>query len=44
MHTLCINDGLYQAIAEEVITPSRDEIAANIRSASAKFRWAVKAT
>ena len=36
-------DGLYQAISDEPITPSRAEIAANTRSASAKFRWAVKA-
>lgn len=35
-------DGLYQTVAEEVITPSRDEIAANTRSTSAKFRWAAK--
>lgn len=35
--------GLYAAISDEVITPTREEIAANSRSASAKFRWAVKA-
>jgi len=36
-------DGRYGRIAEEVITPSREEIAANPRSGSAKFRWAEKA-
>jgi 16S rRNA (cytosine1402-N4)-methyltransferase len=35
-------DGLYQAVSDEVITPTREEIAANTRSASAKFRWAVR--
>ena len=39
-----LRDGLYQAIADEVTTPSREEIAANTRSTSAKFRWAVKAS
>jgi 16S rRNA (cytosine1402-N4)-methyltransferase len=37
-----LRDGLYET-ASEVITPSRAEIAANTRSASAKFRWVVKA-
>ena len=37
-------NGLYQAIADEVITPTRAEIAANTRSTAAKFRWAVKAS
>jgi len=36
--------GLYSAIADTVITPSRTEIAANTRSTAAKFRWAVKAS
>ena len=36
-------DGLYQAAASEVIVPQPEEISANTRSASAKFRWAVKA-
>lgn len=35
--------GRYGRTAEEVITPGREEIAANPRSASAKFRWAIKA-
>ena len=35
-------EGLYAAASGEVITPAREEIAANTRSASAKFRWAVK--
>jgi 16S rRNA (cytosine1402-N4)-methyltransferase len=39
-----LRDGLYQGIAEDVVTPTREEIAANTRSASAKFRWAVKGT
>ncbi|MCI0498520.1 MAG: 16S rRNA (cytosine(1402)-N(4))-methyltransferase RsmH [Planctomycetales bacterium] len=38
-----LRNGLYQAIADEVITPTRAEIAANSRSASAKFRWAINA-
>ncbi len=37
-----LDDGVYAAIAPEPIRPSRDEIAANPRSASAKFRWAKK--
>ena len=37
-----LRDGLYQTVSDEVITPAQDEIAANTRSASAKFRWAVK--
>ena len=36
-------DGLYAA-ASEIITPTRNEIAANTRSTAAKFRWAVKAS
>jgi 16S rRNA (cytosine1402-N4)-methyltransferase len=35
-----LREGTYQAIADEIITPTRDEIAANPRSTSAKFRWA----
>jgi 16S rRNA (cytosine1402-N4)-methyltransferase len=35
-----LEDGIYQAAAENVIVPQRDEIASNPRSASAKFRWA----
>ena len=38
-----LRDGLYADAAPEVIRPTRDEIAANTRSTSAKFRWAVKA-
>ena len=37
-------DGLYQAASNKVIVPQSDEISTNTRSASAKFRWAVKAT
>ncbi len=37
-------DGLYQTISDEPVRPTQEEIAANTRSASAKFRWAVKAT
>jgi len=35
--------GLYSAVSETVITPTRQEIVANSRSASAKFRWALRA-
>jgi 16S rRNA (cytosine1402-N4)-methyltransferase len=35
--------GLYSAVADTVTTPTRQEVAANARSASAKFRWAVRA-
>jgi 16S rRNA (cytosine1402-N4)-methyltransferase len=35
-------EGMYQAAADEVIVPQRSEIASNPRSASAKFRWAIK--
>ncbi len=38
-----LHDGVYQAVADEIITPTRDEIASNPRSASAKFRWAKRA-
>lgn len=38
-----LSSGLYSKISQEAITPGRDEIAANPRSASAKFRWAIKA-
>lgn len=38
-----LRDGLYADVAKEIITPTREEIAANTRSTSAKFRWAVKA-
>ena len=33
--------GVYQATAQEVIVPQPEEIHANPRSASAKFRWAI---
>jgi len=32
--------GVYEAVAEHVITPTPSEVRANPRSASAKFRWA----
>jgi 16S rRNA (cytosine1402-N4)-methyltransferase len=35
-------DGVYSAIAHEVIRPSREEVRANPRAASAKLRWAVR--
>ena len=37
-----VRSGVYEAAAEEVIVPRREEIRANPRSASAKFRWAGK--
>lgn len=37
-----VRDGVYSMAAKEVITPSREEIASNPRSASAKLRWAIK--
>lgn len=37
-------DGLFQSASREVIVPKPEEISTNTRSASAKFRWAVKAT
>ena len=38
-----LREGLYNAIADAVITPSQKEIDANTRSTAAKFRWAMKA-
>jgi 16S rRNA (cytosine1402-N4)-methyltransferase len=35
-----IRSGVYESAAEEVITPTVQEVRANPRSASAKFRWA----
>lgn len=35
--------GLYSAVSDTVTTPTRQEIAANARSASARFRWALRA-
>jgi len=35
-------DGVYSAIADDVIRPSRDEMRSNPRAASAKLRWAVR--
>lgn len=35
-------DGLFSEISKEIVTPTREEIAANTRSTPAKFRWAVK--
>jgi len=37
-----VKNGIYQSAAQNVITPQRNEIASNPRSASAKFRWAIK--
>ena len=36
-------DGQYQTASRKVIVPQPEEISTNTRSASAKFRWAVKA-
>jgi len=35
-------NGIYQSAAQNAIVPQRGEIASNPRSASAKFRWAIK--
>lgn len=35
-----VRSGVYEAAAEEVITPAGPEVHANPRSSSAKFRWA----
>ncbi|MCU0915750.1 MAG: 16S rRNA (cytosine(1402)-N(4))-methyltransferase RsmH [Planctomycetes bacterium] len=35
-----LRQGVYEAVAEDVIVPQREEVHANPRSASAKFRWA----
>ena len=37
-----LRSGIYQSAAEDVITPQIREITSNPRSASAKFRWALK--
>jgi len=37
-----VRNGIYQRAAEEPIVPQREEINSNPRSASAKFRWAVR--
>ena len=37
-----VRSGIYQSAAKDVIVPQSKEIALNPRSASAKFRWAVK--
>jgi 16S rRNA (cytosine1402-N4)-methyltransferase len=36
------DEGLYAAIADEVVRPSAEEVRANPRAGSAKLRWAVK--
>jgi 16S rRNA (cytosine1402-N4)-methyltransferase len=36
------HEGVYSAIANEVVRPSRQEVRANPRAASAKLRWAVR--
>jgi 16S rRNA (cytosine1402-N4)-methyltransferase len=38
-----LQQGLYSAIADEVIRPGAEEQRANPRSSSAKLRWAVRA-
>ncbi len=35
-------DGTYAVIADEVVRPSREEVRANARAASAKLRWAAR--
>jgi 16S rRNA (cytosine1402-N4)-methyltransferase len=37
-----VRNGVYQSVAEDAIVPQAREIASNPRSASAKFRWAIK--
>jgi 16S rRNA (cytosine1402-N4)-methyltransferase len=36
------HDGLYAAVADEVVRPSAAEVRANPRAAPAKLRWAVR--
>jgi 16S rRNA (cytosine1402-N4)-methyltransferase len=36
------HDGLYSAVAQEVVRPSAEEVRANPRASSAKLRWAVR--
>ena len=38
-----LQQGVYQAVADEVIRPSAAECARNPRARSAKLRWAIKA-
>jgi len=38
-----LRDGLYAAIAQDVIRPGAEELRANPRSSSAKLRWARRA-
>ena len=38
-----LKQGVYQAVADEVIRPSAAECARNPRARSAKLRWAIKA-
>jgi 16S rRNA (cytosine1402-N4)-methyltransferase len=37
-------DGVYSAIANEVIRPGFEEVRANPRASSAKLRWAERAS
>ena len=37
-----VRSGIYQSAAQDAIMPQAKEIASNPRSASAKFRWAIK--
>jgi 16S rRNA (cytosine1402-N4)-methyltransferase len=37
-----LRDGVYAAIADEVVRPSSEEVRANPRAGAAKLRWAVK--
>ena len=38
-----LDEGLYAAIAEEVVRPSAEEVRGNPRAGSAKLRWALRA-
>jgi 16S rRNA (cytosine1402-N4)-methyltransferase len=37
------NNGIYSAIAEDVVRPLREEVYSNPRASSAKLRWAIRA-
>jgi 16S rRNA C1402 N4-methylase RsmH len=38
-----VKEGIYKTASQNTIVPRRFEVMKNPRSASAKFRWAVKA-
>ena len=37
-----LQEGVYEAVSEEVIRPSKEEVRSNPRAASAKLRWAIR--